>query len=199
MHSESGASSRRLGMIPLALAALPALAAATTALNGALIGAGALISMALASLLLSAVRKLVPAGVRGFAFLIFAATAASMAQMAAAVALPRAASELGLYLPLVALTCALTGLPDAYDVDHELEDSLVRAALRGAAYLAALTLIGGVREALGAGAIFGISFGAGFQPMRMLSAAPGGLMLAGLILALIRAVAPRRAKGGEGA
>jgi electron transport complex protein RnfE len=86
-----------------------------------------------------------------------------------------------------------------FDVDHELEDSLVRAALRGAAYLAALTLIGCLREALGAGAIFGFTLGEGFQPMRMLASAPGGFLIAGLMIAIIRAAAPGRAKGGEGA
>jgi len=200
MHSEQGtASSKRYGLIPLMLAALPALAVAVSGLNGLVIGAAALAAMALASLLLSLVWKFVPAWMRGFALVLFAATAASMAQMAVSVALPRVSAALGLYLPLVAFTCALTGLPDAYDVDHELEDSLVRAVIRGAAYLAALTAIGCVREVLGAGAIFGISLGASFQPMRMLALAPGGLMLAGLILALLRAIQPKRRKEGEGA
>jgi electron transport complex protein RnfE len=200
MHSEQGtASSKRYGLIPLALAALPALAVAVSGLNGLLIGGSALISMALASLLLSLVWKFVPAGVRGFALVLFAATAASMAQMVVQVALPRVSEALGLYLPLVAFTCALTGLPDAYDVDHELEDSLVRSVIRGTAYLAALTAIGCIREVLGAGAIFGISLGASFQPMRMLVMAPGALMLAGLILALLRAVQPKHGKGEDGA
>jgi electron transport complex protein RnfE len=136
---------------------------------------------------------------RGFAYLLFAATAASMMHMIALIAFGRAASQLGLYLPLVAFTCAMTGIPDAFDVDHELEDSLVRSVLRGITYLVVLTLVGCVREVLGVGAIFGSTLGEGFQPMRMLSAAPGGLMLAGLIVALIRAVRSKREKGGEGA
>jgi Na+-translocating ferredoxin:NAD+ oxidoreductase subunit E len=194
-----GAASNRYGLIPLALAVLPALAVVTTGVNGLVVGAGALASMAVASLLFSMARRFVPARLWGFTYLLFAATAASMAQMIALVVLPKIASSVGLYLPLVALSCSLTGFPDAFDEDHELEDSLIRSLLRGAMYLSVLTLTGCFREVLGAGAIFGISLGEGFQPMRMLNSAPGGLILAGLILALIRAVMPRREKGGEGA
>ena len=200
MHNAvNGAASRRYGYVPLALAVLPALAVATTGVNGLAVGAGAMVAMAGSSLLLSAVWKFVQPKIRGIAYILFAATLASMVQMVVAVALPRIHTALGLYLPLVALSCALTGYPDAFDEDHELEDSLVRSLIRGALYLAVLTVIGCLREALGVGAIFGLSLGEGFQPMRMLAAAPGGLMLAGLILALVRAVVPGRAKGGEDA
>lgn len=193
------AASRRFGPIALALAALPALGVVNSGLNGLIIGVGALAAMALTSLLFSLIRKFIPAEARGLTYLLFAATAASMAQMAAQAALPRIASALGLYLPLVALSCAMTGFPDVFDVDHELEDSLARASIRGAAYLAALILIGCLREALGAGSIFGFALGEGFQPMRMLASAPGGFLISGLTLALIRAVALGRSKGGEGA
>lgn len=185
-------------MIALALAVLPALAVVDSGLNGLVIGACALVAMALTSLIFSLVLKFLPAEARSLTYLLFAATTASIAQMAALAALPRVASTLGLYLPLVAISGALTGFPDVFDVDHELEDSLVRAVIRGAAYLAALILIGCIREALGAGAIFGFALGEGFQPMRILASAPGGFILAGLILALIRAVSGR-SKGGEGA
>ena len=192
-----GAASRRYGVSALALALLPALAVADTGLNGLVVGACAIVALALTSLLYSLVLRFISEGARGLAYLVFAATTASMAQMVAQVALPRVASALGLYLPLVALTCSMTGYPDVFDVDHELEDSLARATIRGAAYLAALFVIGSLRESLGAGAFFGISFGDAFQPMRLLTTAPGGFLLAGLIVPRIRAVAPGRSKGGE--
>ena len=199
LRGAPSAASRRYGVIALVLAVLPALAVVNSGLSGLVVGAVTLTAMALTSLLFSLVLKFLPAEARSLTYLLFAATAASMAQMAALVALPRVASALGLYLPLVALTCSMTGYPDVFDVDHELEDSLVRAVIRGAAYLAALLLIGCFREVLGAGAFFGYALGEGFQPMRMLATAPGGFLLAGLIVALIRAVAPGRSKGGEGA
>lgn len=199
LRGAPSAAARRYGATALALAVLPALAVVHTGLNGLVLGLATLAAMALTSLLYSLILKYIPAQTRSLAYLLFAATAASMAQMVAAVALPRVASALGLFLPLVALSCSMTGYPDVFDVDHELEDSLARAAIRGAAYLAALFLIGSLREALGAGAFFGIAFGDGFQPMRLLASAPGGFLLAGLIMALIRAIAPGRSKGGEDA
>ena len=199
LRGAPSAAAQRYGATALALAVLPALAVVHTGLNGLILGLATLAAMALTSLMYSLILNYIPIETRSLVYLLFAATAASMAQMAAEVALPRVASALGLYLPLVALTCSMTGYPDVFDVDHELEDSLARAAIRGAAYLATLLVIGSLREALGAGAIFGIAFGDGFQPMRLLTAAPGGFLLAGLIMALIRAIAPMRSKGGEDA
>lgn len=196
LRGAPSAASRRYGVIALVLAVLPALAVVNSGLNGLVVGVGTLAAMALTSLLFSLVLKFIPVGVRSLTYLLFAATAASMAQMVAQVALPQVASALGLYLPLVALTCSMTGYPDVFDVDHELEDSLVRAVIRGAAYLAALLLIGCFREVLGAGAFFGFKLGEGFQPMRLLASAPGGFLMAGLIVALIRAIAPGRSQGG---
>jgi electron transport complex protein RnfE len=196
LRAAPSAAAQRYGAIALALAVLPALAVANSGLNGLVLGAGTLAAMALTSLLFSLTMKFLPAETRSLSYLLFAATAASMAQMVAQAALPEVASALGLYLPLVALTGSMTGFPDVFDVDHELEDSLVRAVIRGAAYLAALLVIGCLREVLGEGAFFGLRLGESFQPMGMLASTPGGLLLAGLIVALLRAVAPGRPKGG---
>ena len=199
LRGAPSAAAQRYGMIALILAVLPALAVVNSGLNGLVLGVTTLVAMALTSLLFSLVLKYIPTEVRSLAYILFAATAASILQMAVQVVLPRVVSGLGLYLPLVAITCSMTGFPDVFDVDHELEDSLVRAVIRGAAYLAAMLVIGCLREVLGEGAFFGIALGEGFQPMRMLASAPGGFLLAGLIVALIRAVAPGRSKGGEDA
>ncbi len=198
-NAMDGAASRRYGLIPLALAVLPALAVATSGISALTVGGAALLAMAGTSLLFSLVYKFVQPRIRGIAYILFAATLASMIQMILTVLQPRIASSLGLYLPLTSIACALTGFLDVFDEDHELEDSLVRASARGAVYLVVLTLTGCFREVLGAGTVFGVSLSEGFQPMRMLVTAPGGLMLAGLILALVRVIAPKRAKGGEDA
>ena len=204
MHSnpggaQIGAASKKFGLAKLALAALPAIAVVNTGMNGLVIGAGVLVTAVGASLLLSAIWKFIREEHRGFAFWLFAATVASMTQMVLAVAQPRLASPLGLYMTLVPFVCALTAYPEVYDEDRETEDSLVHALARGALYLVALTVIGCLREVLGSGAVFGAKLGEAFQPMRMLTVAPGGFLIAGVILAIVRACMPGRGKGGEDA
>jgi electron transport complex protein RnfE len=199
MRDTAFGAANKPGLVPLTLAALPALAAVTTGMSGLVAGAGVLVTMAGASLLLSGVWRYIRQNQRGFSYILFAATVASMAQMIASAALPGVSASLGLYLPLTSFSCALTSYWEAFDEDHELEDSLVRAIRNGAVYLLTLTAVGCIREALGAGAVFGASLGEMFSPMRMLAAAPGGFILAGVILAIVRACMPRRAKGGEGA
>lgn len=199
LGAAAGNGLKKPGLETLALAALPALAVVATGVNGLVVGAGALLTMAGTSLLLSAVWRFIRQELRGFACVLFAATVASMAQMIASVALPRVASSLGLYLPLVSIACALTAFWEVSDEDREPEDSLVRAVGNGAMYLLTLTILGSIREVLGSGAIFGISLGDAFQPMRMLASAPGGFLLAGVTYAIIRALLPKRLKGGEDA
>ncbi len=203
MHREfDGAprgASRKYDLAMYALALIPALTAVTTGLNGVLLGAAALIAMLGTSLLVSALWRFSAQPARGFAQLLFAAVLASMVQMVASVALTRYATSLGLYLPLTAFLAALTAFPETFDEEREFEESLVRALGRGTLFLIALTVLGCVREVLGGGAIFGVKLGDDFQPMRMLSSAPGGFILAGVVLALIRVFTPKRSKGGEGA
>ncbi len=193
------AASRKFGLAELALAALPAVAVANTGMNGLVLGGSVLVTSAGVSLLLSAVWKLIREEHRGVALWLFAATVASMVQMIMTVAQPRLASPLGLYLTLVPFLCALMAYPEVHDGGRGAGGSLGRALARGAAYLAALTGIGCLREVLGSGAVFGVSLGDSFQPMRMLSSAPGGFLVAGVVLAVVRALMPKRGKGGEDA
>jgi electron transport complex protein RnfE len=180
MHSalggaRSGAAPAKTGLTAFTLAVLPALAVTATGVNGLVTGAAVILTMTGASLMTSLVWRFVHQDLRGFAYILFAATVASIAQMTAEVAIPRVAASLGLYLALVSFSCALTSYWELFDEDRELEDSLVRAVGNGAVYLAALTVVGCLREALGSGAIFGFSLGAEFQPMRMLASARAGL------------------------
>ena len=203
MHKEfDGAprgASRKYDLSLYALALIPALAVVTTGLNGVLLGAAAIIAMLGTSLLVSVICKFSAQPVRCFGHILFAAVLASMVQMVASVVLTRSATSLGMYLPLTGFLAALTAFPETFDEERELEESLVSALGRGVLFLVALTLVGCVREVLGSGAIFGLKLGDDFQPMRMLSSAPGGFILAGVVLALIRAFTPKRSKGGEGA
>lgn len=192
-------ASRKYDLAMYALALIPALAVVTTGLNGVLLGAAALIAMLGTSLLVSAFWKFSAQPARCFAYILFAAVLASMVQMVASVALNRNAATLGLYLPLTAFLAVLTAFPETFDEERELDESLVSALVKGILILIVLTLVGCVREVLGNGAIFGLKLGGDFQPMRMLTSASGGFILAGVVLALIRVFTPKRSKGGEGA
>jgi electron transport complex protein RnfE len=197
MRDTAYGATHKLGLVPLVLAVLPAMAVVSTGVGSLVMGAGVLLTMACASLMLSAVWRYVRQEHRVYAYILFAATVASMVQMIASVALPPVSKSLGLYLPLVSFSCALTSFWEASDQDHELEDSLVRAVRNGTTYLLTLTVTGCIREVLGVGSIFGFSLGDGFSPMYLMATAPGGFILAGVLLAIVRALLPGRMKGGD--
>lgn len=181
------------------LAALPALAVVATGMDGLIVGVGVLMALAGTNLLMSALWRPLGPGARPFAYVLFAATLASMADMILTRVWPRAAASSGLYIVLVALNCALIGLDGVSDPDRKPASSLLRALCGGVSYLALMVLIGCAREALGAGALFGRPLGDAFQPMRMVAMTPGGFILAGVVLAVGRRFVRKGAKGGEGA
>ena len=68
----------------------------------------------------------------------------------------------------------------------------------GLGFTGALFIISSIREILGNGTIFGIAlFGESFQPVLMMSQAPGGFIVFGLVLAAVNAIDAHNRKKKE--
>ena len=67
----------------------------------------------------------------------------------------------------------------------------------GLGFTLALTLIGSVREILGAGTFFGISlFGESFQPVTIMILPPGAFLTLGIIVMVINIISAKK-KGAD--
>ena len=76
----------------------------------------------------------------------------------------------------------------------------INATGMGLGFTLGLTMIGGVREILGAGALLGFPlFGASFQPWVVMVLPPGGFFVMGGWLLLFAIVRARREKAAEAA
>ena len=98
--------------------------------------------------------------------------------------LPALHEQLGIYIPLIVVNCIILGRAEAFASKNNIWHSLMDAIGMGLGFTLALALLGGVREILGAGSLFGVPFlPQDAYPILLFIMPPGAfLALAGLIM-----------------
>ena len=92
-------------------------------------------------------------------------------------------NTLGVYIPLIVVNCIILGRAEAFASKNKVFDSALDGLGIGLGFTLALTVIGGVREILGSGSIFGMKFIEG-DGMLMFILAPGAFIVLGYLLVL---------------
>ena len=111
---------------------------------------------------------------------------------------PTLSKSLGLYIPLIVVNCIILGRAEAFASKNGILKSAVDGLGMGLGFTCALTIIGSIREVLGAGSIFGISlFGEGFQTMTIMILPPGAFLTLGLIVMTINIISSKKKEGAS--
>jgi len=166
-----------LGMCPL-------LGVTTSAENGFWMGAATVLVLIGSNLVVSMVRGVIPKNVRIPAYITIIAAFVTVVEMAMNAWMHEMYLVLGLFIPLIVVNCAILGRAEAFASKNSVSDSLVDAIAVGSGFTFALILLGGVRELLGQGDIFGFSlFGADYPDVLMFILPPGAFIALGFILA----------------
>lgn len=141
--------------LKLVLGTCPTLALTTAAMNG--IGMGLAVSFVLifSNVIISLMRKAIPKEVRIPAFILIIATFVTIVRLALDYFLPDIYESLGLYLPLIVVNCIILARAESFASKNGVLASAADGLFMGLGFTLALTLMGAVREILGAGAIFG--------------------------------------------
>jgi len=166
-----------LGMCPL-------LGVTTSAENGFWMGAATLLALVCSNLTVSLIRGSIPSNVRIPAYITIIAAFVSIIEMAMNAWMHEMYLILGLFIPLIVVNCAILGRAEAFASKNTPINSLVDALAMGSGFTFALVLLGGVRELLGQGEIFGMDvFGADYPDVLMFILPPGAFIALGFILA----------------
>jgi len=166
-----------LGMCPL-------LGVTTSAENGFWMGAATLIVLIGSNLVVALVRGGIPEQVRIPAYITIIAAFVTMVDLAMNAWMHEMYLILGLFIPLIVVNCAILGRAEAFASKNSPTDSLVDAVAVGAGFTFALMLLGGVRELLGQGELFGFAlFGADYPDFLLFILPPGAFIALGFILA----------------
>lgn len=142
--------------LKLVLGTCPTLALTTMAMNGIGMGAAVTFVLICSNVLVSLLRKVIPNQVRIPAFVLIIATFVTIVRLVLDKLLPDLYESLGLYLPLIVVNCIILARAESFASKNDVLRSAADGLFMGLGFTLALTLMGAVRELLGAGAIFGI-------------------------------------------
>ncbi len=169
----------------LVLGMCPTLATTTSAVNGLCMGLATAFVLMLSNTVISAMKSIIPDKVHIPAYIVVIATFVTILQLFMQAYLPGPYETLGLFIPLIVVNCIVLGRAEAFASKNSVGMSFLDGLFMGLGFTWALTLVGMVREMLGAGSIFGWSFMGGSDGMLLFILPPGGFICLGLLMALI--------------
>ena len=141
--------------LKLVLGTCPTLALTTAAMNGIGMGLAVTFVLIASNVIISLLRRAIPKQVRIPAFIMIIATFVTVVRLALDYFLPDIYESLGLYLPLIVVNCIILARAESFASKNGVLASAADGLFMGIGFTLALTLMGAVREILGAGAIFG--------------------------------------------
>ena len=179
----------------LVLGTCPTLAVTTAAVNGIGMGLSATVVLICSNLAISLLRNIIPDKVRIPAFITIIAGFVSVVQMLVKAFLPAIDKALGIYLPLIVVNCIILARAEMFASKNPPLASVLDGAGMGIGFTAVLTLMGAVRELLGAGSLFSFPVTSPFiTPMIIFLLPPGGFFVFGMLVAASNAIAKRSGK-----
>ena len=168
----------------LTLGMCPTLAVTTSAMNGLGMGLTTMVVLALSNAIISLLRKVIPDRVRIPAFIVIIASFVTIIQFLLQGFIPSLYDALGIYIPLIVVNCIILGRAESYASKNPVIPSLFDGIGMGLGFTLALTIIGAVREILGAGEVFGYHFmPASYEPVRIFIMAPGAFFVLAMLCA----------------
>lgn len=168
----------------LMLGMCPTLAVTTSCTNGFGMGVSTLVVLVMSNLVISALRKVIPDDVRLPAYIVIVASLVTVVELLMEAYVPAIYDALGIYIPLIVVNCIILGRAEAYASKNPPLLSAMDGLGMGFGFTISLSVIGFIRELLGAGTVFGMQvMPAAYKPIAIFIKAPGAfLVLAALVI-----------------
>jgi electron transport complex protein RnfE len=182
----------------LALGLCPALGVSSMVVNALGMGAGVLFVLLGSNIFVSLLKDFIPAKVRIPSYIVIIASFVTIVEMVMQAYMPGLYRDLGVFVSLIVVNCAILGRAEAFANKHGLVESIIDAVGMALGFTFALLLIALGREVLGAGTITLFPIG-GFDgvieipvlaeyPARVFALAPGALLVIGYLIALFKRI-----------
>jgi electron transport complex protein RnfE len=180
----------------MVLGMCPTLAVTVSAMNAISMGLATTFVLVASALLVSLVRNVVPSQVRIAAYILIIATFVTVVDYAIQAISLAVYDALGAFIQLIVVNCIILGRAEAHAAKNPPTRAVINALGMGIGFTIGLFSLGGVREILGAGKLFGVSlFGPDFQPWVVMVLPPGGFFVLACWLLLFNWLASRKADG----
>ena len=136
----------------------PTLATTTSAMNGLGMGLSTAAVLMFSNMLISALRKIIPERMRLPGEIVVVASLVTIVQLLIQAYVPALYEALGIYIPLIVVNCIILGRAESFALFNDPVLSFFDGLGMGIGFTFALTVIGAVRELIGAGTIFNFSY-----------------------------------------
>lgn len=175
----------------LILGTCPTLAT-TTSVDGALgMGLATMAVLICSNIVISLLRKFIPDTVRIPCYIVVIAGFVTVVQMLIQAFIPDLYETLGVYLALITVNCIILGRAEMFAGKNSVGKSALDGIGMGIGFTIALLAMSTIREVIGAGSFMGneipflVNNG---LTISILVKAPGGLMVYGLLIALVNKI-----------
>ena len=169
----------------LLLGMCPTLATTTSSINGMSMGLATMFVLICSNIVISMIKNLTPDKVRIPVFVVVIASFVTLLQMCLKAYLPEINKSLGLFIPLIVVNCIILGRAEAFACKNGPLASLFDGVGIGLGFTLGLTLLGTVRELLGAGSVFGLPLLPETCNILLFILPPGAFISLGYLIAII--------------
>ncbi len=169
----------------LVLGMCPTLATTTSAINGMSMGLATLFVLVCSNVVISMLKNLIPDKVRIPAFIVVIATFVTMVQLVMQAYLPAIYDVLGLFIPLIVVNCIVLGRAEAFAAKNSVWLSALDGIGMGLGFTLSLTVLGVIREFLGAGTAFGFQIYSSQFASLIFVLAPGAFIALAYMMAIV--------------
>lgn len=169
----------------LVLGMCPTLATTTSAVNGMSMGLATLFVLVCSNVVISLLKNLIPDKVRIPAFIVVIATFVTMVQLVMQAYLPGIYDVLGLFIPLIVVNCIVLGRAEAFAAKNTVGLSALDGLGMGLGFTLSLTVLGIIREFLGAGTVFGFQLYNSHFAALIFVLAPGAFICLAYLMAAV--------------
>lgn len=173
----------------LVLGLCPVLAVTKSAETGIGMGLAVIFVLTCSNVIVSSLRNIIPRKVRIASFIVIIATFVVIVEQLSQAFFYPIYEKLGIFIPLIVVNCIILGRAEAFASRNGIFASALDGLGIGLGFTISLAVLGGIREVLGEGTLFGAQvMWSSFRPFTFMIEAPGAFISLGILLGIMNAV-----------
>ena len=173
-------------VLVLLLGMCPTLATTTSAINGLSMGLATMSVLICTNFVISCIKGITPDKVRIPVFIVVIAAFVTILQMLMSAYAPNSINKaLGIYIPLIVVNCLILGRAESFAAKNNPVASLADGVGMGLGFTLGLTVLGCIREILGAGSNFGLVLLPEVTNVLLFVLPPGAFISLGYLIAVV--------------
>ncbi|MDD2597252.1 MAG: electron transport complex subunit E [Candidatus Cloacimonetes bacterium] len=177
----------------IVLGMCPTLAVSSSVMNALGMGLAATFVLVCSNMFISMIKNVTPSKIRIPVYVVVIAAFVTIVNMVMEAYVPALHKSLGLFIPLIVVNCIILGRAEAFANKNNVIMSIADGIGMGLGFTLSLTVIGTIREILGAGTWLNIKvMPATYDPMLVAILAPGAFITLGFLMAILNLVKEKK-------